>query len=265
MSLIVKPITAFEDNYIWAITSTIQSNFVVLVDPGCAKSTVAWLNQNQLIPESILITHHHGDHIGGVQEIVQRFPDCVVYASTHPAYLFPYIAVSPDSPIYLTCLKTNCTVFSLPGHTAKHIGFHFANEKLFFCGDTLFASGCGRVFDGTHSDLFNSIQTIASLDADTLIFPAHEYTYANVLFSLIIDPSNARAVYRKSVESLRNNQLPTLPTTVGHEIKYNLFMQCHTDLVISFCQSYAKKKLYKTHEVFYWLRTFKDKEFDPSY
>lgn len=195
-----------------------------MVDPGDAAPVLAYLRQHGLTLSAILITHHHSDHIGGVNALLCEF-NCPVYAPHNPVFDFPYQTVTEVDEIRL--LATQFKVLDVPGHTAIHIAYYGGNSL--FCGDTLFGCGCGRIFDGSAEQLHASLQKIALLPDNTLIYCAHEYTLNNIRFALSVDPDNTALQARQQADqTLRNRGLPTLPSTLQLEKATNPFLRCNT-------------------------------------
>ncbi|MCK6262611.1 hydroxyacylglutathione hydrolase [Vibrio sp. ZSDE26] len=223
----IKSIPAFNDNYIWLIENS--DGRCVVVDPGDAKPVLEYLSKHDLTLNAILITHHHHDHIGGVPELVHQFPNIDVVgpeAEPIPTLTHP---VSDGSQLEL--FGEVFTVIGIEGHTLGHIGY-YGNGHL-FCGDTLFSAGCGRVFEGTYSQMFDALTTLASLPDETKVYCAHEYTSSNVSFALAIEPeSEPLRQYRDDVNRMRAQDLPTLPTTIKQEKRINPFLRCEEPNVI---------------------------------
>ena len=217
----VQPIQAFTDNYIWCINDGINA---VVVDPGDANVVIAYLNENNFTLVGILITHHHKDHIGGVDELKSNYNNIVVYSA------IPKISTNmiADGDVITLNLLSNPSfeVIAVPGHTLDHIVFY--GNGMLFCGDTLFSSGCGRVFEGTYEQMYNSLMKIKALDGDTLIYPAHEYTMQNLNFAKTIESNNINLLQRyEECVNLRANGIPTLPVKLNVEKLTNPFLRCH--------------------------------------
>ncbi|WP_087019483.1 hydroxyacylglutathione hydrolase [Thaumasiovibrio subtropicus] len=224
--LTVESIPAFNDNYIWLIHN--QDKRAVVVDPGDARVVLDYLSAHEMTLDAILITHHHADHTGGISELKRHFPNCKVIGPRHDP--IPGLTVELDDEDQLDLFGLNFSVLHVPGHTLGHIAF-YGDGKL-FCGDTLFASGCGRLFEGTPEQMYHSLQRLAQLPEETLVYCTHEYTSSNIAFALVVDPDNeALQTYRDEVNHLRAQSLPTLPSSIGHEKTVNPFLRCHLDAV----------------------------------
>lgn len=182
MNLISIP--AFQDNYIWVVSD--DSRRCVIVDPGETAPVLAAIEENNWQPEAILLTHHHHDHVGGVKELRQKFPQLVVYGPAETQDKGSTDIVSDGDSI--TLLGHEFSIFATPGHTLGHICFY--SKPYLFCGDTMFSGGCGRLFEGTADQMYQSFMKINALPADTLICCAHEYTLANMKFALSILPDD---------------------------------------------------------------------------
>lgn len=221
--LTVIPIPAFQDNYIWLLRQD-TTNGVAVVDPGDAKPVVAWLEREGLTLDTILITHHHQDHTGGLRELIERYsPE--VYGPDDSAIAGIRYGVTEGDECRV--LGRRFEVYSVPGHTLDHIAFYATGTPgLLFAGDTLFSGGCGRLFEGTPEQMRNSLAKLNTLPEDTLVFAAHEYTLANLAFAAAAEPDNpARDAYRRECEQARALDRPTLPTTLGRERQINPFLR----------------------------------------
>ncbi|MFN7352583.1 MAG: hydroxyacylglutathione hydrolase [Burkholderiales bacterium] len=216
----VIPLPAFKDNYLWLL---VQSSHAVAVDPGDANVITQALQNRDLSLQAILLTHHHADHTGGA-EILQRAYGCPVFgperesiaATTHP--------VSEGHTIQL--LGQAFQVMDVPGHTRGHIAYWCKSAQALFCGDTLFAAGCGRLFEGTPQDMWQSLQKIAALPDDTRIYCAHEYTAANLQFARAIEPANLDIQRRQAqVDEQRARGEPSVPSTLALEHLTNPFLR----------------------------------------
>lgn len=217
----INPIPAFEDNYIWA---WINDNEVIIVDPGEAQPVIDYIEENALNLTAILLTHKHDDHIGGVQELTNRYGDVPIYGPEEVSDLATHIVHDDDS---FTLWDIPISVALTAGHTAGHISFLIDNQAL-LCGDALFSGGCGRVFTGDYQAQYDAIQYFKSLNNTVQIYAGHEYTVTNLKFALSIEPDNQQiADALKEKETLRLDNLPTLPSTIEEERRINLFMQAN--------------------------------------
>lgn len=224
MNLISVP--ALKDNYIWLLSN--QQKACVIVDPGEAAPVLEALEQQQLTPVALLLTHHHQDHVGGVKALKERFPHIAIYGPQETSRSgTTHILKEGDS---LTLLDSEFSIFSVPGHTAGHIAYYSA--PYLFCGDTLFSAGCGRIFEGTSQQMFESVSKLSQLPDETLVCCAHEYTLSNLEFAHRLWPEEPTiADYLLKVRQLREKGLSTVPTNLGLERNINLFLRCHnTDL-----------------------------------
>ena len=172
----VVPIPILNDNYIWTI---IHDKKTVVVDPGLSDPVLNYHQRNDLELTAILITHHHHDHIGGIDGIINQF-NVPVYAPYHEKFNFKYHQVQEESKIQLFDNTLEFSVMEVPGHTLEHIIYH--GNKLLFCGDTLFSFGCGRIFEGTYRQMFDSLKKFKSIDPDSKVYCTHEYTLKNLEF-----------------------------------------------------------------------------------
>lgn len=222
MNLIALP--AFADNYIWMLH---DGSRAVVVDPGDAGPVEAALDARDLGLAAILVTHHHGDHVGGVDALRPRLQG-PVYGPRRETIPTPYAALDDGDMVEVLGLRFE--VIDVPGHTAGHIAyFHAGVERppILFCGDTLFSGGCGRLFEGTPEQMHASLSRLATLPGDTRVCCAHEYTLSNLRFAHAVEPDNrALAEYTAWCEATRARQLPTLPSSIERERAVNPFLRC---------------------------------------
>lgn len=203
-----------------------HGQYAVVVDPGDAVPVLDYLHQHQLTLLAILITHHHNDHIDGVDGLLQA-ANVPVYAPRNEYFPFPHQPVSEGDQIKFAELETSLTVLDVPGHTAVHVAYYGGN--CLFCGDTLFGCGCGRILGGSANQLYHSLQKLAALPDATHVYPAHEYTLSNIAFARKIDPENQDLIEREKIDqsSIAQGQ-PTLPSTIALEKQTNPFLRCNT-------------------------------------
>ena len=226
----VWPIPAFDDNYIWCIH---DGKSALLVDPGDAAPALNYLMQNKLSLKGILITHHHADHTGGILSLLDSLgSEIPVYGPVGDNIPGRTQVTMEGDKIEIDSPRISLKVYEVPGHTLSHIAY-FANmqtnnvEPMLFCGDTLFASGCGRLFEGTPTQMTESLAKFAALPKNTLVYCTHEYTLSNIRFALAVEPNNLKLVdWSEKAKALRAQNLPTLPTTIGQELQVNPFMRC---------------------------------------
>ena len=220
-ALEVLPIPAFKDNYIWLIK---HGHRVVVVDPGDAGPVIETLNHNSLELGAILITHHHADHIGGVAALLSNH-SVPVFAPERGCYDFPHTPVAEGDHIHLDAIELELMVMEVPGHTLDHVAYYGANRL--FCGDTLFSAGCGRLFEGTAAQMYASLQRLAALPGNTMVYCTHEYTEHNLRFARMLEPGNNALVTRQQqAAALRQSGQPTLPTNIALERETNPFLRC---------------------------------------
>ena len=225
MTMNVHPIPALHDNYIWSLTT--DDKHCVVVDPGEAYPVLQYLEQHGLTLEAILITHHHFDHVDGIAEILESHP-CKVYGPDDKRIPVKYQVVDAQSVIGWS--GPDITVLETPGHTCSHVSF-LADAHL-FCGDTLFALGCGKIFDGKAEDFYRSLQKITKLPEQTQVCCTHEYTLSNASFALQVEPDNKDLLAIVSFyKQQREEGVPTLPTELKSQFKTNPFLRTDTDVV----------------------------------
>ncbi|GBR02031.1 hydroxyacylglutathione hydrolase [Acetobacter oeni] len=224
MPVTVLPIPALSDNYVWLLTDE-KTGAVAVVDPGdpAPVRTVIEAHGGRL--DLILLTHHHSDHTGGAEVLRERYGARMVGAEADEARL-PRLDQAVRAGDHVTLGDSRASVIDTPGHTLGHIAYYFADPPSLFCGDTLFSLGCGRLFEGTAKDLFDSFRRFDALPDQTRVYCGHEYTESNARFDLRIDPDNA-ALARKAAEvfALRAEHKPTLPSTLGSERACNPFLR----------------------------------------
>ena len=218
-------------------------------------------NQQNLDLAAILITHHHTDHTGGISDLT-RNKTLAVYGPTHSRISGITHPLSEPEQLTLPFLPAPIRVINTPGHTLDHIAYSLPD--VLFCGDTLFSAGCGRLFEGTASQLMASLQKIAQLPDTTRIFCTHEYTLQNLQFAAHVEPSNLAIKHKQQqVASLRNANQPSLPALLGEEKIINPFLRCHVGEIIRSAEAYAGHPLRSPLEVFTLLREWKNQFYTP--
>lgn len=230
MPLEITAIPAYQDNYIWALHDSSAGPDCILVDPGEAEPALKWLQENGLKPIAILLTHHHHDHIGGVEELSRLYdfkifgPDDVrIPKGNHP--------VGEGDCVEIDEMGLKFSVLEVPAHTRSHIAFY--GHGLLFSGDTLFSAGCGRLFEGTPAQMQTAMDKITALPGSTRVYCGHEYSQSNCRFALEVEPDNPQLVERAlAVDALRARNQITLPTTVADELSFNPFMRTREPAVI---------------------------------
>ena len=217
----IEPIEAFNDNYIWLVTTNEGS---IVIDPGESNNLLKILNQRNLDLRAILITHHHFDHTGGIDEIVSQ-KSIDVYG---PKNNIDTINIRVKHGTIIELLGIQFEVIEIPGHTLDHIAYFSENQgnPVLFCGDTLFAGGCGRVFEGTLEQMHDSLSLLKKLPLNTKIYCGHEYTQSNLKFAKSVEPLNENIISRYNrVCKLREKGIPTLPSTIELELATNPFLR----------------------------------------
>jgi len=219
-------LSAFTDNYIWMLHDGRQA---LVVDPGDATPVLEALASQRLSLAGILVTHHHGDHVDGLAALLP-YLDGPVFGPSREPMPVPVTAVQEGDRVSL--LDCDFEVLDVPGHTAGHVAYFSPAQSsgdapLLFCGDTLFSGGCGRLLGGTAAQLHRSLSRLATLPGETRVCCAHEYTLSNLRFACAVEPHNADlAAHLAHCERLRASHLPTLPTSIGQELRINPFLRC---------------------------------------
>lgn len=251
----IIPIPALKDNYIWLLTDEDNQNCLI-VDPGESKPLLDYLRHQSITPISILITHHHWDHVGGIDEITQHY-DIPVYTPASETVTGSTNPVKEGDTLPFPEVNLILNVLDVPGHTSGAVAYY--NSDIVFSGDTLFTAGCGRMFEGTPPQMHSSLEKFKSLDKNTLLYCGHEYTEANLKFAHAVEPENlAIQTRQKQIKQLREQNQPTVPATLSIELDTNPFLRCREKSVVLAASEYAQKSLSEPHEVFAALRQWKD-------
>ncbi len=250
----IIPIPAFHDNYIWLIVNA--QNQAIAIDPGEAAPVLKFLAEKKLTLTHILITHHHADHTGGVTELVKNYT-ATVFASMDSIIPSCDHTLIDQDEFSISTHDLTFKVIATPGHTLDHICYYTSGHL--FCGDTLFAGGCGRIFEGNADMMYKSLQKISKLPDDTLIYCAHEYTQQNLAFAKKVEPKNILLQQRiKQIQAIRQQQQPTLPSSLAEELATNPFLRCDTATVKLAAQNISGQKDINASTVFAIIRKWKD-------
>jgi hydroxyacylglutathione hydrolase len=251
----IIPLPALKDNYIWLLKNK-ASRHVAIVDPSEAKPVLDHIKTENLIPIAIIITHHHWDHVGGIPEITEQF-DVPVYTPKTETVAGSTNPVGEGDVVPLPELGLNLNIIDVPGHTSGAIAYYDKNSV--FSGDTLFAAGCGRMFEGTPPQMHASLSKFKSLPDDTYLYCGHEYTVANLKFAATVEPDNTAIQERlRLAEACRNQNQPTVPTSLAEEKRTNPFLRCEEPTVIDAASNYAGNVLGNPVDVFAAIRLWKD-------
>ena len=245
---------AFADNYILAITRD-HSNDHILVDPGQIEPVLAFIEARQLTLKHILITHWHGDHTGAGKELQKRYPACIVFGPEHSA-IPANIRVHDGDELIVSGQRFH--VYHTPGHTLEHVVYHCPDWNTLFSGDTLFAAGCGRLFEGDATMMLASLQRLAALNPSTQIYCAHEYTLNNLRFALAVEPDNVVIQQRLAhCQQLRQQGQASVPSFLHDELQSNPFLRSHLPALKQTLRQRAGHSL-SDIEAFAVLRQWKD-------
>ncbi|HER27007.1 MAG TPA: hydroxyacylglutathione hydrolase [Rhodospirillales bacterium] len=227
-ALEVLQIAVYDDNYIYLIHDS-DSGETACVDPAVAGPVKQALSEKGWTLGQILNTHHHPDHTGGNLELKEAY-GCTITGAKSDAARIPGIDVRVSEGDTVSLGDHLARVFDVPGHTSGHNAYWFEADDALFCGDTLFSLGCGRVFEGTADQMWDSLQKLRNLPDDTLVYCAHEYTAANAAFALSVDPDNPALIERANeITELRRADKPTVPSRLGSEKAANPFMRADID------------------------------------
>lgn len=251
------PLPAFSDNYIWILHDHERA---LVVDPGESAGVLAWLEEHGIVLDTILITHHHADHTGGV-DAIRSATGARVFGPLREQMPEPLQRLGAGHSVEVLGLKFD--VIEVPGHTAGHIAYYcddIDGEPLIFCGDTLFSGGCGRLFEGTPAQMLNSLTCLAQLPDATRVCCTHEYTVSNLRFAMAVEPSNADlAKHLSHCEFLRAQNLVTLPSSIGLEKRINPFLRTTQDEVVEAARAQAGSASNDPVAVFTALREWKNR------
>lgn len=252
----IEPIPAFSDNYIWLLYDDTGDGAWV-VDPGDAQPVIDTLTRKGLTLLGVIITHHHFDHVGGLEILCERY-DCKVYGPQNPEIgaITDRLSAGDSAGV----LGLSFDVIEVPGHTLDHIAyFHDGKNPILLCGDTLFAGGCGRVFEGTAPMMHRSLQALAALPSSTRVYCAHEYTLANLAFASAVEPDNAALSERVAqAQETRSRNEATVPSTLALELATNPFLRCEAPELKAALRAQGKLQGETGDEVFATVRGWKD-------
>ena len=251
----IESIPIFEDNYIWLIINK-KLNKVIAIDPGDAAPVERFLSTTQYELAAILITHHHFDHTNGLNALTHHYTVEVYGPQNTSIHGVTHSVKEPDN-LSFPFLNYPISVLNIPGHTLDHIAYYWPG--ILFCGDTLFSAGCGRVFEGTMDQMFQSLQKIAALPPETKVYCTHEYTLKNLKFAQMVEPDNLNIQLKiKQASANISAHRPTLPVLIRDELNINPFLRCHVKEVIENVENRAGYKMKSALEVFSYLREWKN-------
>ena len=250
----IVPVKAFKDNYIWTLR---DGKHAAVVDPGDARPVIEYLTREKLDLVAILATHHHADHVGGIPALLERGRVPVYGPRGEPIETLTR-AVGEGDTVTIPELGVSFAVLDIPGHTRAHIAYYGA--ECLFCGDTLFACGCGRVFEGTPEQMYASLEKLRALPDSTKVYCGHEYTLANIGFARGVEPGNRALDAREARDrGLREAGKPTLPTTLGEEKATNPFLRCLEPAVVDSANKYLGARAADPVRVFAAIRDWKNR------
>jgi hydroxyacylglutathione hydrolase len=242
MSLDVVCIPVLHDNYVWLVRES-KSGAVMVVDPAVAEPVLAEAEKRGWAITHVWNTHWHPDHTGG-NAAIKEATGCVIVGPAAEAERIPTLDVQVRGGDVVLFGATEAHVIDVPAHTAGHIAFHFDDDHVAFVGDTLFAMGCGRLFEGTAAQMFDNMRKLEALPDDTMVYCAHEYTQSNGRYALAAEPGNAALIARMNdVDAARARGEATVPTTIGQERATNPFMRAAT--IAELAERRAAKDVFK--------------------
>ena len=249
----ILPLPAFTDNYIWLIE---ENGKATVVDPGDAEVVNNCLKEKNLELENILITHHHFDHTGGVEQL-KKSHECNVFGPHDSPFkgVEKKLKENDEISIHGSTFK----IIEVPGHTLDHIAYYSEEQNTLFCGDTLFSGGCGRIFEGTPDQMYESLSKLSVLDLSTKIYCTHEYTQSNLNFAIKVEPGNNNLVeYKNKIDEKRSNNEISLPTNLKLEKNINPFLRSHVEEIKENVKDFAKINHPSDLETFTAVRSLKD-------
>jgi hydroxyacylglutathione hydrolase len=250
----IVPIPAFNDNYLWLL---VRGGHAAIVDPGDPTPVEAVLRQRALQLQAILVTHHHGDHVGGVEALAQAHGARVVGPRDEDIPCRHQAVAEGDE---IEVLGERLHVLDVPGHTRGHIAYFAPGLNAVFCGDTLFGAGCGRLFEGTPAQMVDSLRKLAALPPDTRVYCAHEYTLSNLRFARACEPDNVALIERtERCQAQRARGEPTVPSTIGEELATNPFLRCDEPALRAAARMHDSGAGRTTVDTFAALRAWKNR------
>lgn len=256
----IVPIKILDDNYVWLV---VKNNQAIAFDVGDSKPVIDYLKSHDLDLVAVITTHHHEDHVGGIFDIKQIYPNAKIY--THRSHVDrDLVEIECDEGFVFEILGLSFEVWRTAGHTDTHLTYICGIDGVthVFCGDAFFSGGCGRVFTGTMQALYDSVMRINALPENTILYPSHEYTSANLKFGLLVCPSAHKdfiSKYKNKIDQQLKQGIPSLPTTLKTERLINVFLQTDNEEVIHNIRRIYPLDATDKFSVFSTLRELKNK------
>ncbi|MDR0248024.1 MAG: hydroxyacylglutathione hydrolase [Burkholderiales bacterium] len=255
--VVIIPICALADNFIWLIH---DGRYAVAVDVGDATPLLEQLDALNLTLSAVLCTHHHADHVGGNAALAERYP-VPIYGPESEKIPACTVPLHGGEMLMLPGLEMPCRVLAVPGHTLGHLAYAVETSEgtALFCGDTLFAAGCGRIFEGTAAMMWQSLSALEALSETTRVYGGHEYTISNLRFARVVEPDNAALIAREAaVQALRDAGKSSAPSTLAEERATNPFLRVDVPAVQAAARAYSGLPCVTALETFTALRAWKD-------
>lgn len=252
----ILPLSAFKDNYIWILINH-KLKACAIVDPGEAEPVLEFLHEHPYTLKAVLITHHHWDHVSGVEDLCAG-NELTVYGPANSAIPRLDVPLAEGDNVVIEDIDIEFKVAHIPGHTLDHIAYY--NDEQLFCGDTLFSAGCGRLFEGSADQMANSLARLAALPESTQVYCGHEYTINNLEFAKAVEPENLAIAERLEIcHLLRDSGKPTLPSTIEIERATNPFIRLNEPSILQMASKQVNREISDPVQALSIIRQWKDR------